>query len=367
MKKKNLIILSVTALFFAGAICANYSLYKSDVNSFFAKISRRPVDTIVEKKKEVVYEESATISLVEEASPSVVSILKRQVLFDFFSGQEMVDESGIGTGFVIDSNGIIITNKHVVSGEAASYSVLTNDEQTYQVEEINLDPVNDIAILKINAENLPALELGDSDNLKVGQTVVAIGNALGRFSNTVTKGVVSGIGRGITASGGSGRGSEMLENIIQTDAAINPGNSGGPLLNLSAQVVGVNVAMAKGAENIGFSIPINLVKPVLQNFKEHGRIVRPYLGVKYRPAYKKADDSKLRFVYFIEQVVKDSPAEKAGLKPGDAILEINGRASSNKVDLGAEVAKMQVGDLLTLRVDRAGKEVTIEARLAESK
>jgi serine protease Do len=366
MNKRSLFI--ITSLVFIGALTANASIYRGRANGLWntLKSNFKDVSETTVIKKRIVDEESAVIEVVEKASPAVVSILRRQVLFDFFSGREVVDESGIGTGFVVDSKGVVITNKHVVSDSSASYSILMSNDETYPIEEIFSDPANDIAILKIGAENLPMLSLGDSDKMKVGQTVVAIGNALGRFSNTVTKGVVSGIGRGIAASGALGGQTEMLENIIQTDAAINPGNSGGPLLDLDGLVVGVNVAMAQGAENIGFSIPINVIKPVLQNFAVHGKIVRPYLGVRYRPAYKRADDSRLEMVFFIEQVMKGSPADEAGIEVGDVIFEIDGVKVSEKVDLAVMIARKQVGDKIRLVIDRGGKRITIEAELEES-
>lgn len=363
----------ITLLLFLIALLANYSLYDDKINSFLGRVGDNIADRVDNEgitarlEQRVIEEESAVIDVVDEASPSVVSILRRQVLFDFFSGREVVDESGIGTGFIVASDGVIITNKHVVSDTDASYSILLKDERSFNVEAIYPDAANDIAILKVSASDLPALELGDSDNLKVGQTVIAIGNALGRFTNTVTKGVVSGIGRGITASSGASGGSEMLENIIQTDAAINPGNSGGPLLNLSGQVIGVNVAMAQGAENIGFSLPVNLIKPILQNFTENGKIVRPYFGILYRSAYRRVGGSRLDLVYFVEQIMEDSPAENSGLKVGDAILKINGKDVSETVDPAAEIAKMQVGEEITLLIDRNGSEMEIKGLLEESK
>lgn len=363
----------ITLLLFLIALLANYSLYDDKINSFLGRVGDNIADRVDNEgitarlEQRVIEEESAVIDVVDEASPSVVSILRRQVLFDFFSGREVVDESGIGTGFIVASDGVIITNKHVVSDTDASYSILLKDERSFNVEAIYPDAANDIAILKVSASDLPALELGDSDNLKVGQTVIAIGNALGRFTNTVTKGVVSGIGRGITASSGASGGSEMLENIIQTDAAINPGNSGGPLLNLSGQVIGVNVAMAQGAENIGFSLPVNLIKPILQNFTENGKIVRPYFGILYRSAYIRVGGSRLDLVYFVEQIMEDSPAENSGLKVGDAILKINGKDVSETVDPAAEIAKMQVGEEITLLIDRNGSEMEIKGLLEESK
>lgn len=375
MKNRRGILLISTILVFLLALIANYSLYEERVNSFISSITGGVFKNLEQNlsiqqqgvEQRVVEEESATVEVVEKSSPAVVSILRRQVLFDFFSGREIIDESGIGTGFIVDTKGVVITNKHVVSDTSASYSILMNDETSYAVENIYTDPANDIAILTVEADkDLPTIPLGDSESLKVGQTVVAIGNALGRFSNTVTKGVVSGIGRGITAGSVASGDSEMLENIIQTDAAINPGNSGGPLLNLSGQVVGVNVAMAQGAENIGFSLPINIVKPILQNFSEHGKIVRPYLGIGYRPAYRRSGNTRLEFVYFIEQVAENSPAEKSGIKVGDAILRINGKEVTEQVDPAGEIAKMQVGDTISLVLDRSGEDINIEAVLEES-
>ena len=186
----------------------------------------------------------------------------------------------MGTGFVVDAQGLIVTNKHVVADSQAQYQVITADNQSYPVQNIYRDPANDLAFLKIDAQGLTPVELGDSDNLKVGQFVVAIGTALGEFRHTVTTGVISGLGRGITAGSVFEGYVEELDNVIQTDAAINPGNSGGPLINSAGQVVGVNVAVASGAENIGFALPINTVKTALADFTRPG-IFRPFLGVNY--------------------------------------------------------------------------------------
>ncbi len=336
---------------------------------------REPILSFVEERlptleirtvRKVVAEEEATINVVDEASPAVVSVVEKTVIMNPFTGP-LSQEQGIGTGFIIRENGLILTNKHVVSDQNAQYSVVTKDGKQYEVKQINRDPAYDLAILKIEASGLPVLELGDSDQLKVGQTVVAIGNALGKFSNTVTKGVVSGVGRGITASTGYGAQSEELDDVIQTDAAINPGNSGGPLLNLSAEVIGINVATASGAENIGFALPINLIKPVVEQFEKDGRIIRPFLGISYYLITE--DESKLRDLpqgAFVQRVVSDSAAQKAGVTATDIITAINGEQISEQNSLARIITKYKVGDKITLTVVRDGGTLSLTATLGEA-
>ncbi|MDP2874278.1 MAG: trypsin-like peptidase domain-containing protein [bacterium] len=318
-------------------------------------------------KTQIVDEESAVISVVDKASPAVVSIVLKRVGFDPFSGP-YAEESGIGTGFIIDPDGMVLTNRHVVADTRGEYTVVTKDKKTYPVKEINRDTVNDLAILKIDAKGLPFLILGESGRLKVGQTVVAIGNALGRFSNTVTKGVVSGLGRGLMAQQGFGQGAEQLEDVIQTDAALNPGNSGGPLLDLSAQVVGINVAISQGAQNIGFSIPIDLIKPVIEEFKQHGRIIRPYLGVEYVIiSSEMATIRRLPEGAFIQGVVPNSPAEKANLKAYDIITEFGGEKVNETNALAKLIGAHQVGDSVTMVINRSGEKLTLKVVLEERK
>lgn len=318
-------------------------------------------------KTQIVDEESAVISVVDKASPAVVSIVLKRVGFDPFSGP-YAEESGIGTGFIIDPDGLLLTNRHVVADTRGEYTVVTKDKKTYPVKEIHRDTVNDLAILKIDAQGLPSLTLGESGRLKVGQTVVAIGNALGRFSNTVTKGVVSGLGRGLTAQQGFGQGAEQLEDVIQTDAALNPGNSGGPLLDLSAQVVGINVAISQGAQNIGFSVPIDSVKPVIDEFRQHGRIIRPYLGVEYvMISSEMATIRRLPEGAFIQGVVANSPAEKANLKAYDIITEFGGEKVDEKNTLAKLIGAHQVGDSVDIVIDRNGEKLTLKATLEERK
>ena len=318
----------------------------------------------------ILEEDSAVINVVEEVSGAVVSVITRTVILDPFRGPSE-DQSGIGTGFIVDGKqGLIITNRHVVSGSGQYSVVLTDGETTYEVSEVHRDPVYDLAILKLNLDDnqtLPQVELGDSDNLKVGQTVIAIGNALGKLGNTVTKGVVSALGRGITASSGFFGPQEFLEDVIQTDAALNPGNSGGPLLNLLGQVVGINVAISSGAENIGFAIPIDSVKPVIEEFVRTGRIIRPLLGVEYAmisPAT--AQLRRLPEGAFIQTVVPDSSAAEAGLKAGDIITEFGGEKVTEKNSLAKIIRKHRVGEKVTIVIDRAGEVKTLTATLKEA-
>jgi S1-C subfamily serine protease len=285
--------------------------------------------------------------------------------FDIFSGFTDTYESGIGTGFIVDPNGLIITNSHVVNDPNGEYSVVLKDGTTYSVDKIHLDEYSDIAILEITARNLPTVEFGDSDSLKVGQKAIAIGNALGRFDNTVTVGVISGTAREVQASSGFGQ-RKTYENVIQTDAALNPGNSGGPLLNSSGQVIGVNVATTLGAENIGFAIPVNVVKPILASFIEKGKIVRPYLGVSYVLITKELAKSRnMPEGAYVSSVMQNSPADKAGLKRGDIILKVNNEKITGENTLSKVISTLEVGDKVTLTIDRSGKELTISATLAE--
>src|SRR3990167_4970017 len=248
-------------------------------------------------EQRILTEESAVIEVAEKVSPSVVtvSVVRQSDSFDPLSdpfgslrlpgrGQPATQDRDIGSGFIIDADGLVVTNKHVVDDPSETYRVATKDDTVYEVKKIYRDPTNDLAILKIDppAGGLRPIELGDSGALKVGQFVIAIGTALGEFRHTVTTGVISGLGRGIQAGNELGGGIETLDDVIQTDAAINPGNSGGPLLDRNGRVIGVNVAVAGGAQNIGFALPINVIKESLANFKETGQFNRPQFGVRYR-------------------------------------------------------------------------------------
>lgn len=324
----------------------------------------KQVERIVPGEKRVVTgEESAIIKVVETASPAVVSVVTKEVGFDPETGI-VEEEKGIGTGFIVDEGGLILTNWHVVSDERTEYTIVTKDKKSYPVSKVFRDQGNDIAIVKIDASGLPTLKLGDPSNLKVGQTVVAIGNALGKFDNSVTTGVVSQIGRKVTANRDLfGIQKETLENVIQTDAALNPGNSGGPLLNLSAEVVGVNVATTQGAQNIGFAIPINIAKGVLDSFRQHGRIVKPYLGVSYQLI---EGSRRIPSGALVRLVVPGSPAEKAGIGSKDIIIKLNESKIDVDSPLSSVITKQKVGDTIEVTVWRDGKEIGLKATLGES-
>lgn len=330
----------------------------------------------------VMAEESVIIDVVEKASSSVVTIgiKKSRRVGDIFEinpfdpfggfarrpGQTQQIEQDIGTGFIITSDGLIVTNKHVVGDADATYNVVTKDDKTFAVEKIYRDPTNDLAIIKINAQNLTPVELGDSSLIKVGQLAIAIGTALGEFRQTVTTGVISGVGRGITAGSPFESSVERLDNVIQTDAAINPGNSGGPLFNSAGQVVGVNTAVSSEGQNIGFAIPINVVKDALNNFNTTGQFNRPFLGIRYRTVTK--DISVLNDVpvgAYILEVVPQSPADKAGLKEQDIITALdNVQITEENGELSAMLAKKKVGESVKLTVWRDTKVLELNAVLA---
>ncbi len=323
----------------------------------------RGVKTVVSQK--LVEEESTTIDVVENVSPAVVSIVVKTIDFDLFSGPSM-RESGIGTGFIVDTNGLIVTNTHVVDDSRGEYSVVLKDGTTYEVDKIHLDPISDLAIIEIMGRNLPTVELGNSDNLKVGQKAIAIGNALGRFQNTVTVGVISGIGRQVVA-GGFGTRTTVQENAIQTDAALNPGNSGGPLLSSAGQVIGINVATTTGADNISFSIPVNTLKPILEIFVKEGRIIRPYIGISYTIITEEISDVRnMPMGAYITRVFPDSPAEKAGLERGDIIMKLGDRDVNAEYSIARAVSQLKVGDRVYLFVDRENEQREVEVVLEES-
>jgi len=339
-------------------------------------------DVLVQNKVEVVDEESVAIKVVEKATPSVVTVsINKDVvntntldLFQqFFGGSSYSQpessvenvEQDIGTGFIISTDGLIVTNKHVVSDTTAKYKVVIGKDENVDVVNIYRDPVNDLAILKVDKTDLTPVEMGDSDQIKVGQTVIAIGTALGEFRSTVTKGVISGLGRGITA-GDYTTGLEKLEDVIQTDAAINPGNSGGPLFDSTGQVIGVNVAVSQNGQSIGFALPINLVKDSVDNFRKTGEFDRPYLGVAYQMISKQAALlNEVPAGAYVQAVVVDSPAEKAGLKVGDIITEIDGQKMVDVEDtsIAGIINQKKIGDTVELKYYRDDKETEVEVAL----
>lgn len=334
----------------------------------------------------VVTEESVTVDTVKKDGPSVVTIVEQAPAvssttpYDLgpFSIFGFPDQSpnpaqpqSIGSGFVVSSDGLLVTNKHVVSDLNSKYQVITSDDKKYDVKQIYRDPLNDVAILKVDIsqnkdKKLTPLTLGDSSNLEVGQFVIAIGTALGEFRNTVTTGVISGLGRGITAGDQFAGFAEKLDNVIQTSAAINPGNSGGPLLNSSGQVIGVNTAVSSQGQNIGFALPINIIKSSMDNFNKTGQFNRAYLGVEYRTLSKNA--ALLNSVpagALVEGVVSNSPAEKAGLTQGDIIVKMDGQNLSDH-ELATIIGSKKVGDSVTLEVYRNNGTINLTATLSSA-
>ncbi|MBU3934545.1 trypsin-like peptidase domain-containing protein [Patescibacteria group bacterium] len=282
---------------------------------------------------------------------------------------------GGGSGFIISKDGYVITSNHVVSDTTANYTVIVEPKKKYPAKVLSRNPINDIAVLKIEEKNLPCLELADSSKIELGEEVVAIGNALGEFHDTLSAGIVSGLSRYITAINGLSRQAENLRGLIQTDAAINPGNSGGPLVNMEGKVIGVNTAMVFGAQNIGFAIPISYVKKDLNEVKKYGKIIVPFLGVKYiLVSEEMARVNKLPVHYGAlvvretlgePPVIKDSPAEKAGVKEFDIILECRNEKITLKNPLANILQKCKVGEKIPMKVLREGQEIELITALEE--
>jgi serine protease Do len=349
--------------------------------------------------------ESVVVDTVKKANPAVVAITvsKNVPVYerylermpspfgdffgdDFFGGFTIpqlrqkgteLREVGGGSGFLVSADGYIVTNRHVVSDEKAEYTVFTNDGKKHEAKVIARDPALDLAVIKISGSGFHHLSFGDSDKLEIGQTVIAIGNALAEFRNTVSVGVVSGLSRSITASDRRG-GFEALDQLIQTDAGINPGNSGGPLINLSGEVVGVNVAVADGAENIGFALSVNSVKSIVESVKTTGKIVRPYLGVRYieiNEEIKEKNKLSVDYGVLVQRgvevsdlaVIPGSPADKAGIVENDIILEIDGIKLTSDQSLAAIIRTKKVGDVVKLKINHKGQEKTVTVKLEEMK
>ena len=282
---------------------------------------------------------------------------------------------GGGSGFIVSADGYVLTSNHVVADTSADYTVILDPKHKYPAKVLSRNPINDIAVLKINAKDLPCIELADSSKIEIGEEVVAVGNALGEFHDTLSAGIVSGLSRFITAFGGIDHQTQNLKGLIQTDAAINPGNSGGPLVNMDGQVIGINTAMIMGAQNIGFAIPINYAKKDLNEVKKYGKIVVPFLGIKYVLISKEmAQINKLpindgalvvREALGEPPVIKDSAADKAGIKEFDIITECNGEKITLKNPLAHALQKCKIGQDSNLKVLREGKEIVLKVKLEE--
>jgi S1-C subfamily serine protease len=346
-------------------------------------------NTTVEQQRVVLNSQGQLInSIAKEASGSVVSVdvtSQSQPTSSFFGYQGATEEQSAGTGIIIDKSGLIITNRHVVPAGATKVGVTLSDGTKYDDVEVvgrtsDSDPL-DIAFLRIKdtkGKTLTAAKIGDSSKVGVGDSVVAIGNALGQFQNTVTSGIISGHGRNIQAGSSSGNGSdtEDLQNLFQTDAAINEGNSGGPLMNLSGEVIGINTAVAGGtAQNIGFAIPINDVKGVIDSVMQKGKLERPYIGLVFisitADMAKNYNLGATQGAYVPpsvmvgrQSVIKDAPADKAGIKEGDIITKIGDQKLDENNTLTSVLGKQKVGDTVKVTLIRDGKERTLDVTLS---
>ncbi len=318
------------------------------------------------------FTEGSIADTANKVSKSVVSIVTSTKVRNYF-GQSF-DSAAAGTGIIATSDGYILTNKHVING-ATNVTVILDDGTTYEdVEVVATDPLNDVAYLKIkDVSDLPAATLGDSKTIHVGQQVIAIGNALGEYQNTVTAGIISGTGRSVTASDGTGTNTETLTDMIQTDAAINSGNSGGPLVNAAGEVIGINTATSASAENMGFAIPISSVKGMLKQLTDTGKAERTYLGVysvEITPEVAKSYNLPVESGAYIysqssySAIAKDSPAAKAGLKDKDIVTKINGVEVGAAGSLASLIGEYKPGDTVQLTVIREGKETAINVTLA---
>lgn len=338
---------------------------------------------------------SPIVEIAKTACPAVITIVitkdlpqiegfylmpfggKGLIFPKFKKGKKEPIKIGGGSGFIVSPDGYVITSQHVVADPEADYTVILEPKKKYLAKVLARDPINDIAILKIKDKKLPYIELGDSAKIELGQGVVAIGNALGEFHDTLSSGIVSGLSRYIQAIDHLTHQAERLRGLIQTDAAINPGNSGGPLVDMEGKVIGVNTAMVMGAQNIGFAIPINYAKKDLEEVKKYGKIKFPFLGVKYVLLTKEmAEKNKLSVNYGAlivretlgeSPVVKGSAADKAGLKEFDIILEAGGKKITSKNPLSNILQECKIGEEIELKVLREGKKITLKVILEEKK
>jgi len=371
-------------------------IWRGEIANYLVQTAVLPQNLV---ESPLVSDNDQLVKTIEKVNPAVVSVVVIKEVpiyeryyetynpFGSFGGFSVprVRENGAqerevggGSGFIVSNDGMIVTNKHVVSDPDARYSVLLNNGASYDVEVLARDPQLDVAILQISEpleSSLSFIGFGDSQSLKQGQTVIAIGNALAEFRNSVSVGVVSGLARSITASDGMGS-SEQLDQVIQTDAAINPGNSGGPLLNVKGEVIGVNVATSRGADNIGFALPAHVVKGVVESVREYGEIIRPYIGVRYimlNERIAENNDIPSSFGALVVNggsvqepaVIDGSPAQKVGITENTIILAIDGVELST-VDLATVLRSRSVGDVIELRLLQDGVERTVELQLEKA-
>lgn len=340
-------------------------------------------------------QKSPLVQIAKKVCPAVITIViskdlpkidgfylmpyegKGVILPKFKKGKKESTKIGGGSGFIISEDGYVLTSGHVVSDPDADYTIIIDPENKYPGKVLARDPINDIAILKIKGKKLPYIELGDSNGLELGEDVLAVGNPLGEFHDTLSSGIVSGMSRFIHARDHITQQSQRLRGLIQTDAAINPGNSGGPLINMDGKVIGINTAAVMGAQNIGFAIPINYAKKDLQEVKKYGKIKVPFLGVKYVILNKEiSEKNKLPVDYGAlivrenlgeSAVVEGSAAARSGLKEFDIILEAKKEKITTDNPLSSILQKCQINEIVELKVMRNKKTIILKSTLEEKK
>lgn len=347
-------ILAVIGLLVSGLFMGNY-VYAASMANLTAPSTPSIADFSANRNTYVV-------QAVKKVGPAVVGITNKAYMRDNFNQKVLVDQ-GVGSGVVFDANGYIVTNFHVVKG-AQAISVSLSDGRTLDGKVLGTDPATDLALVKIDATNLPTVSFGDSASIQVGEPAIAIGNPLGlEFSGSVTVGVISALNRTIEIG-------DRKFKLIQTDAAINPGNSGGALVNADGQVIGINSAKiaADGVEGMGFAIPINSVRPILQSLLDKGRVIRAYLGIGILDATTAAQygyDLDIDHGVFIVRIEKGGPAAKVNMQEGDVIVKINGTDVNSVADLRSILDTVSVGSTVDITLERNGETFTVSPRVTE--
>ena len=339
-------------------------------------------------------EKSPIVKIAKKVCPAVITIIiskdlpkiegyyllpfrGKELIFPRLKKEKELRKIGGGSGFIVSPDGYVLTANHVVGDPDAKYTIIIDPKHKYPAKVLARDPLADVAILKIDGKNFPYLELGDSNKIELGETVIAVGNPLGEFEDTISAGIISGLSRRITAYGGLLSKATSLRGLIQTDAAINPGNSGGPLVNMEGKAIAINNAMVMGAQNIGFAVPINYAKKDLEEVKKYGKVKKPFLGVRYiilNKALSQAQKLPVNYGALVireslgeNPIVKGSAAEKAGIKEYDIILKADGKKITKDYTLADVLSKHEVGDTITLEVLRGKKKINLKAKLQERK
>ncbi|MBQ2638366.1 trypsin-like peptidase domain-containing protein [Candidatus Saccharibacteria bacterium] len=368
--------LAITAL-----VLSIIALFSSTILSFLALgiivvspayDSTRFVSEFTQDGNSANFTEGSIADVASRVAPSVVSIITEVKTKSYNLWFQPTEETSAaaGTGIIVSANGYVLTNKHVIDGATKIYIILADGTAYKNVELIGTDPLNDVAFLKIqDVSDLPAATLGDSKTITVGEQVIAIGNALGEYQNTVTSGIISGTGRSLTATDSNYQNAESLTDMIQTDAAINSGNSGGPLVNAAGEVIGINTAVSSG-NNIGFAIPISSIKGMLKSVLETGQAQRAYAGISYNnidATTALETDLASTFGAYVSSVIKGSPADAAGIKKDDIVLAVDNIKIGANTSLGTLLGEHSVGDTATLTVLRGDQQLTVQLTLAEYK